>query len=140
MSEPWMGLPTQEFLDDHAALVQMPEAENPDLYKRLRLLIDRRHARRPGGYAIGAGALTTPEARRDAAMRFGQELAAMFEKIQRQHAELERMSESQLAAMKAKADAEAEEDLAAGKVWARELYALVDEYRSMKGWEKRIGR
>jgi len=36
-------LPTPEFLDDYAALVDMPESENPDLYKRVRVLIDRMH-------------------------------------------------------------------------------------------------
>jgi len=36
-------LPTPEFLDDYSALVAMPEAENPSLYKRLRELIDRMH-------------------------------------------------------------------------------------------------
>lgn len=55
-------LPTQEFLDDYAALVAMPEAENPDLYKRLRVLIDRMHEDREhapdlaeAGRAFGTG-------------------------------------------------------------------------------------
>jgi hypothetical protein len=107
----------------------MPEAENPDLYKRLRQLLDSARERRPGGSpAIGLGALTTPEAGHEAAMRFGRGLVALFEKAQREAAEFERMSESQRAAIKAAADAEAEENLAFGKAYAARLNALVDEY------------
>jgi hypothetical protein len=47
-------LPTQEFLDDYAALVAMPEAGNPSLYKRLRQLIERmQEGRRTGDPEVG---------------------------------------------------------------------------------------
>ena len=131
-------LPTKEFLEDRAAMLQMPEAENPDLYKRIREHAARlREHRRSGGYASGHAIgvdVLTPEQRAN----FGREYMAFFEKAQKQAEEFERMSESQRAAIKAARKAAAEEAKAKaekdpfGKAWAEELYALIDEYKKMR--------
>lgn len=39
----------EEFLKWHEKMWQMPEAENPSLYKRARQLVDRMHERRARG-------------------------------------------------------------------------------------------
>jgi hypothetical protein len=81
------NMDAQEFLKWHEALIQMPEAENPDLYKRLHRLreLHERRAETAGRKAVGVD-LTPEECRyciADGELCFGHGLLALAEEYRK---------------------------------------------------------
>ena len=63
--------PTEEFSSDFAALVAMPESENPSLYRRVRELLDRRRLECRKSLACG--------------MAWGEELYDLVDEYRKMH-------------------------------------------------------